>query len=142
MGPVPVIYLDSWVWLEYGLGQEAEAMAAGIIDDARQSGGMISAIGLAEIDYVLGRELDRAAADEVTSGIEDLESVHVVPVTAEIARLASKLRSKYYDRQTREVSYGDAIHLATASLLDCSELHTGDSDFEAVDEVDTIVHGS
>lgn len=135
-----MIYLDSWVWLEYSLNQEQEAAAATVIDDARQSGGMVSAIGLTEIDYVLDREMDRESADMVTSSIEDLEAIHVVPVSVEVARLASKLRSKYYDRSSCQFSYADAIHLATASLLDCSTFHTGDSDFEGVDELETVIH--
>lgn len=140
MGPAPVIYLDSWVWLEYGLDQAHEAIAAELIQEARRSGGAISTIGLTEVDYVLDRELDREAADAVTSAIDDLEGIHLVPVSVEAARLASTLRAKYYDRQTCELSYADAIHLATASLLGCSTLHTGDSDFEAVEEVDATVH--
>lgn len=135
-----MIYLDSWVWLEYGLGQEHEAVAADVIDRAREAGGVISTIGLTEVDYVLGRELDRDVADSVTSAIEDLEAVHVVPVSVEIARFASKLRSKYYDRQSCEFSYADAIHLATATLLDCERFHTGDADFDAVDELETAIH--
>lgn len=140
MGPAAVIYLDSWVWLEYGLGQAHEAVAGEVIREARQGGGAISTIGLTEVDYILAREIDRETADAVTSGIEDLEDVHVVPVSVEVARLASKLRSKYYDRQAREISYADAIHLATASLLDCDAFHTGDSDFDGVDEVEAVIH--
>lgn len=142
MGSAPVIYLDSWVWLEYGLKQTNEATAREVIVDAREDGGMISTIGLTEVDYVVARELDRAAGDEIISAIEDFESMHVVPVTVEVARFASKLRSKYYDRSSREFSYADAIHLATASLLDCSAFHTGDSDFEEVDEVETVVYST
>lgn len=135
-----MIYLDSWVWLEYGIRQDHDEIARELIEEARRSGGVISTIGLTEVDYVLDRELDQEAADAITSAIEDLEGVHLVPVSVEVARLASTLRSKYYDRQARELSYADAIHLATASLLECSALHTGDSDFEAVDEVDAVVH--
>jgi predicted nucleic acid-binding protein len=137
-----VIYLDSWVWLEYGLGQANEATAGEVIREARQAGGAISTIGLTEVDYVLARELDRETADAVTSGIEDLDGVHVVPVSVEVARLASKLRSKYYDRQTREFSYADAIHLATASLLECEAFHTGDSDFDGIEEVGAVIHSA
>ena len=137
-----MIYLDSWVWLEYGLEQEHEVVAREIIDDARQHGGVVSTIGLTEIDYILTRELDRDSADQITSGIEDMERVSVVPVTTEVARLASTLRSKYYDRQTRELSYADAIHVATATLLDCTALHTGDDDFDGIDEVPAVVHST
>lgn len=135
-----MIYLDSWVWLEYGLGQDHDGVARECIEEARRSGGAISTIGLTEVDYVLARELDREAAAAVASAIEDLDGIHLVPVSVEVARLASTLRSKYYDRQARELSYADAIHLATASLLGCTTFHTGDSDFENVEEVEATVH--
>lgn len=71
-----MIYLDSWVWLEYGLRGDQWTIARDVIDDAREN----------------------------------------------------------------ELSYADAIHVATATLLDCDELHTGDSDFETVEEVPAVVH--
>lgn len=135
-----MIYLDSWVWLEYGLGGERDEVARAVIDDAIEDGGVVSTIALTEVDYVLSREVDRTTADLVTSTMEDLESVHVVPVSSEVALYASRLRSKYYQRGETELSYADAIHLATATLLDCESLHTGDSDFEDVDELPTEVH--
>lgn len=140
MGPVPVIYLDSWVWLEYALEGDLEPAARDAIDLARERGGALSTMGVAELDYVLTRETDRDTADELVSAIEDMDGFHVMSVSLEVARFASRIRSKYYERRTCELSYGDAIHIATASLLDCTELHTGDSDFDGVDEVDTVVH--
>ena len=140
MGPGAVIYLDSWVWLEYGLRGDQWAVARDVIDEARENGGTVSTIALTEVDYVLAREVDRKTADLVTSAMEDFEAVHVVPVSSEVALHASRLRSKYYQRRENELSYADAIHVATATLLDCDELHTGDSDFEAVEEVTAIVH--
>lgn len=133
-------YLDSWVWLEYGLRDDQWELARDIVDDARSNGGVVSTIALTEVDYVLSREVDRKTADLVTSAMEDFESIHVVPVSSEVALYASRLRSKYYERRANELSYADAIHVATAALLDCGELHTGDSDFEAVEEVATVVH--
>lgn len=135
-----MIYLDSWVWLEYGLDGEQSETAERVIDDARADGGAVSTIALTEIDYILAREVDRTTADLVTSAIEDFEEIHVVPVSTEISLYASRLRSKYYERRENELSYADAIHLATAAVLDCSALHTGDSDFENVEEVATVVH--
>lgn len=140
MGPGPVIYLDSWVWLEYGLRGEQWTTARDVIDAAVETGGVVSTIALMEVDYVLAREVDRVTADLVTSAIEDHEEVHVVPVSSEVALYASRLRTKYYDRRENELSYADAIHVGTAALLDCDELHTGDSDFKAVEEVVTVVH--
>jgi len=135
-----VIYLDSWVWLEYGLAGKQQQAATDIIDEARKRGGVVSTIALTEVDYVLARDVDRTTADLVTSAMEDLDAIHVVPVSAEVALFASRLRSKYYERGETELSYADAIHLATATLLDCTALHTGDSDFENVTEIDTVVY--
>ncbi|WP_254663331.1 PIN domain-containing protein [Haladaptatus sp. W1] len=135
-----VIYLDSWVWLEYGLDGTLSDIAEEMIHDARDTGGIVSSITLTEVDYILNREVGSETADLVTSAIEDFEQIHVVPVTSEIALYASRLRTKYYQRRERELSYADAIHLATAVLTDCETLHTGDSDFEDLDELETVVH--
>lgn len=135
-----MIYLDSWVWLEYGLRGDQWTVARDVIDDARANGGTVSVIALTEVDYILSREVGRKSADLVTSAMEDFESVHVVPVSAEVALHASRLRSKYHERRENELSYADAIHVATAALLDCDELHTGDGEFEPVEEVATVVH--
>ena len=135
-----MIYLDSWVWLEYGLRGDQWERARDLVDDAVENGGIVSTIALTEVDYILSRDVDRETADLVTSAIEDFENVHVVPVSSEVALYASRLRSKYYERRENELSYADAIHVATAMLLECEELHTGDSDFENVEEVTAIVH--
>ncbi|SNZ15702.1 Predicted nucleic acid-binding protein, contains PIN domain [Natronoarchaeum philippinense] len=140
MEPVTVIYLDSWVWLEYGFRGESWERARDAIEEARSNGGVVSAIALAEVDYILARDVDREAADLVTGAIEGFDAIDVVPVSSEVALYASQLRSKYYQRRERELSYADAIHLATAALLDCTVLYTGDSDFEDVEEVDAVVY--
>lgn len=133
-------YLDTWVWIEYGLDGPHVSIAEDIIDVALDAGAVTSTITLLEVAYILARDIDRSGADFVTSAIEDFESIHVVPVTSEIARYAGELRSRYYDRQDRQLSYADAIHLATAVLTDCDRLQTGDTDFEGVTEIEARVH--
>lgn len=135
-----MIYLDSWVWLEFGLHGSHEASAHEVIDRARERGGAFSTIGLTEVEYVLERELNREAADYLSSAIEDMDGIHVVPVTVEVARRAAGIRTKYYQRRSRELSYADAIHVATAALLGCDEVHTGDADFDGIDEIDPVLH--
>jgi predicted nucleic acid-binding protein len=135
-----VIYLDSWVWLEYGLRGDQWETAREVIDDAVADGGAVSTIALTEIDYVLSRDVDRTTADLVTSAIEDFEEINVVPVSSEVALYASRLRRKYYDRQDNALSYADAIHVATADLVGCETLHTGDSDFEDIEEIEAIIY--
>ena len=135
-----MLYLDSWVWLEYGFEGDLWEVAEELIETAVERSAVFSTIGLAEVDYVLQRDVDRETADFVTSAIEDLDGVHVVPVTSEIALYGSQLRSKYYSRRERELSYADAIHIATAVLTDCDVIHTGDADFDDLDEIETVVH--
>lgn len=132
-------YLDTWVWIEYGLEGPNVNIAEDIIDGALDAGAVTSTITLLETAYILGREIDQSGADYVTSAIEDFESIHVIPVTAEIALYAAELRARY-NRQERQLSYADAIHLATAVLTDCDRLQTGDADFEGVTEIEAIVH--
>lgn len=133
-------YLDSWVWLEYVFDGSASAEASSALQEAHTEGGVTSTIALTEIDYILRREIGDETADFVTSSIEDRNSIRTVPVSDEIALRASSLRTKYYRRREREVSYADAIHLATAIVCDCEILYTGDSDFEEIDEVETVVY--
>lgn len=132
-------YLDTWVWVEYGLDGPHADTAEHVIESIGD-GAVTSTIALLETGYILTREIDQRAADYVTSAIEDLQNVHVVPVTAEIALYAAELRTRYYDRQDRQLSYADAIHLSTAILTDCTTLQTGDADFEGVTEIDAVVH--
>ncbi|AHG00702.1 hypothetical protein HALLA_05090 [Halostagnicola larsenii XH-48] len=133
-------YLDSWVWLEYVFGGDADAEAETALENAREDDGLTSTIALTEIDYILRRDLDTETADYVTSSIEDDDSVRVVPVSSEIALHASNIRSKYYQRRERELSYADALHISTAIITECDVIHTGDSDFEALEEIETVVY--
>lgn len=133
-------YLDSWVWLEYVLGGPADEAASNILDDAHNGSGVTSAISIAEVGYIVRRELGRETADYVTSSIDDAESIRVVPVSGEIAYEASGIRTKYYSRRERELSYADAIHVSTALHADCDVIHTGDSDFSGLDEIETKLH--
>ena len=133
-------YLDSWVWLEYVLGGPAEERAGEVLDTAHADGGVTSAISISEIGYVVRRELGQEMADFVTSSIDDAEPIRVVPVTSDIAYRASGIRTKYYSRRDRELSYADAIQIATAIHEECDVIHTGDTDFEELDEVATRIH--
>lgn len=133
-------YLDSWVWLEYVFGGTGEEAARNAIDRSRDDGGVTSTIALTEIDYILRRDVDRETADFVTSSIEDDDAIRVIPVSSEIALRASSLRTKYYRRRDRELSYADAIHIATAIVEGCSVIDAGDSDFNGIEEIETNVH--
>lgn len=135
-----VPYLDSWIWLEYVFEGPAESDAADVLAEATESGAATSTVTLAETAYILRRDAGRDTADYVTSSIEDTESIQLVPVSAEIALRAAGLRRKYYERRSCELSYADAIHIASALRCDCSAIHTGDGDFEDIDEIETICY--
>lgn len=63
-----------------------------------------------------------------------------MPLINDIAAYAAKLRFTYYDPGERELSYADAIHLATAVVHDdCDMLYSGDPDFADVDEIATTI---
>ena len=57
-----------------------------------------------------------------------------------MAEYAAALRHDYYERGVHELSYADAIHLATATVHEeCDVLYSGDPDFDDVDEIETVV---
>jgi len=137
-----VIFLDSWVWLEYVFsGDKAEAAEA-IIQRANSSdtGGLIAPTVIAEVSYRVRSVEDEATAEETVRAIRDYDHIESVPLIDDIAEFAAELRFKYYDRGDRALSYADAIHLATATVCDeCNVLYSGDPDFEDLDEMETVI---
>lgn len=137
-----MIFLDSWVWLEFVFAGEKADEAEGAIEraDSPDEGGLITPTVLAEVAYRIRRVEDAEAAEKATGAMVDYEHVESMPVVDEVGEYAAELRFKYYERGTCELSYADAIHLATASLHgECRALYSGDPDFEDVDEVETVV---
>jgi len=139
-----VIFLDSWVWLEFLFSGDAAADAESVIRraDTAQTGGLVTPTVLAEVSYRIRVVENAATAEEAVRAMREYDHVESVPVVDEIAEYAAELRHKYYERGDRELSYADAIHLATAALHDdCDALYSGDPDFEALDEIETVVLG-
>lgn len=137
-----MIFLDSWVWLEYVFEGDRWRAAEAAIDEANSTdgGGIVAATAIAEIAHRIHRQADADTASEAVDAIRELEHVEVLPVTGEITERAAALRDKYYRRGDRELSYADAIHLAMADAVSgCDTLYSGDPDFEGVDEIDTVV---
>lgn len=137
-----VIFLDSWVWLEYIFSGDKAAEAETIIQRANSSdtGGLIAPTVIAEVSYRVRVVEDEATAEETVRAIRDYDHIESVPLIDEIGDFAAELRFKYYDRRDRALSYADAIHLATAIVYDeCDALYSGDSDFEGLDEIETVV---
>lgn len=135
-----MIFLDSWVWLEYLLSGERADAAQAVVERAASEGGLIAPTVVTEVAYRLRVVADESTAEEAVRAMDDLEAVECLPLVATVAEYAAALRFKYYEPGTREFSYADAIHLATAVVHDdCHALYSGDPDFEGIDEIETVV---
>jgi len=137
-----VIFLDSWVWLEYIFSGEQEDEAEAVIQraDTVDVGGLISPTIIAEVSYRVRRVENEETAAEAVRAIREYEYIDCMPLIEEIAEYAAELRFKYYTPGERELSYADAIHLATAVVHDeCDVLYSGDPDFDDLAEIETVV---
>ena len=137
-----MIFLDSWVWLEFLFDGEGAAEAEAIIQraDDPDEGGLIAPTVVTEVSYRVRSVEDDETAEEAIRAIHDFEHIESLPLIDEIAEYAAELRFKYYRRGERELSYADAIHLATAAVHDeCHTLYSGDPDFEGIEEIETVV---
>lgn len=139
MVEIQLIFLDSWIWLEFFTsGSKAEKcfqLLSEIRDGKKRA--LMSAFSVAEIYYRLAA-IDERLAQEQIHLIEVFPNVEIIPVFVPIAKLGAQLRKKYYGKE-KQVSYGDMINLATAVLGGCSVLYSGDPDFEGIDELTTVV---
>ncbi len=137
-----MIFLDSWVWLEYVFdGEKAEA-AEKVIRRANtdDTGGLIAPTVIVEVSYRIRRVENDTTAEETIHAIHDFEHIESLPLVDEIAEYAAELRAKCYNPDERELSYADAIHLATAVVHDdCDVLYSGDPDFAGIDAIETVV---
>ena len=137
-----MIFLDSWVWLEFVFEGDKAAAAEKVIEKANvpDEGGLIAPTVLAEVAYRVRRVEDGKTARETVGAIQDYEYIESIPVVDEIGTYAAELRAEYYQPGERELSYADSIHLAIASLHEeCHTLYSGDPDFENLDEMETVV---
>lgn len=137
-----MIFLDSWVWLEYVFSGDHADRAESVIERANDpdEGGLIAPTVLAEVSYRVRAVEDDGTADEAIRAIREFEHIESAPLIDEIALYAAELRTKYYEPGDRELSYADAIHLATAVVHDdCTVLYSGDPDFADLDEIETVV---
>lgn len=133
-----MIFLDSWVWLEFLLGGDRDDAAEELIERASDDGGLIAPTVIAEVSYRLRAVRDEPTAVEAVGAIRDFERIRCPPLVDEVGEYAAALRFDYYDRGERELSYADAIHLATAAIHDgCHTLYSGDPDFSGL-EIDGL----
>lgn len=140
-----MIFLDSWVWLEFVFDGEDAAAAEAAIERANlaDEGGLITPTVLAEVSYRIRSVEDAETADEAIRAIHDYEHIESIPLIDDIGEYAAELRFEYYEPGERELSYADTIHLATAAIHDdCHTLYSGDPDFkgfEALEGLETVV---
>ena len=130
-----MIFLDSWVFIEYFSSNENKNSASLIenFTDTRA----ISSVVIAEVKYRISKKFDNIKASEAIDVINSLQNLRILPVTKEIAEFAAELRIKYYNKE-RQISYIDAINLATAIKVGCDAFYTGDPDFDGIDEIEII----
>jgi predicted nucleic acid-binding protein len=137
-----VIFLDSWVWLEFVFSGESEDEAASLIERANTAdeGGLIAPTVIAEVSYRVRVVEDGETANEAVRAMREFQHIESMPLIDDIAEYAAELRFRYYEPGDRELSYADAIHVATAVVHDdCAVLYSGDPDFADVDEIETVV---
>ncbi|WP_435094052.1 type II toxin-antitoxin system VapC family toxin [Halorubrum sp. N11] len=137
-----MIFLDSWIWLEYVFSGDKDDQAEAAIKRANSPdcGGIVAPTVLTEVSYRVRVVEDDEGAREIIGVIRDYEHIESVPLVDEIAEYAAELRFKYYEPGERELSYADAIHLASAVAHDdCDTLYSGDPGFEDLDEIETVV---
>lgn len=134
-----MFFVDSWVWLEYFLEDDQWRESEAVLERLREEEGVVSTTVLLEVTYSIRRKVDESRADRVATAIQSFENLTVAPVSTRVALTAAELRDDYYRRGDRELSYADAIHVATAMLAGCDRLYSGDPDFEDVDEVETVI---
>lgn len=134
-----MIFLDSWVWIEFFSKDKKADKAKTIIQKLEQEKGYISTIVTMEVRYRIRRKFGEEKADQVTLAIESFDNLEIMPITNEVAKYAADLRDKYYERREREISYGDTINLAVAVLTNCEKLYTEDPDFKNIEEIPTEI---
>jgi predicted nucleic acid-binding protein len=137
-----VIFLDSWVWLEFVFSGESEDEAESLIERANTAdeGGLITPTVIAEVSYRVRVVEDGETANKAVRAMREFQHIESMPLIDDIAAYAAELRFRYYEPGDRELSYADAIHVATAVVHDdCDVLYSGDPDFADIDEIETVV---
>ncbi|MBI4162324.1 MAG: PIN domain-containing protein [Candidatus Aenigmarchaeota archaeon] len=132
-----MIFIDSWVWIEF-FQEETSKPVKAVLQRAVTDSVVISTIVLMEVKYSILKKYGKEMADSVINTIEIFPNIKVLPVTSDVARTAADIRKKYYNKK-RQLSYADAINIATAMLSGCNKLYSGDRDFEKIDELKTEI---
>lgn len=127
-------FIDSWIWIEFFFKNQKAEKAQGLINKIESEGGVIDSLVIMEVKYKMLKVHGKEVSDLVIQVIENIKNLRIVPVFSELAKTAADLRIKYYSKET-DLSYADAVHLATALFTNCTEFCTGDPDFKNVEEI-------
>ena len=127
--------IDSYVFIDVFLHSRKEETAVKKLQGASASDSVISSMVIAEVKYQIIKKLGHEKAEEAVFTIKNIEGMKIVDVSSEIAETAADIRAKYYKKNDNELSYADAIHIATAKLTGCDTLITGDPDFKEITEI-------
>lgn len=128
-----MIYLDSWIFLEYLTSGIKYEKCKKLILGKRMKA--ISPVVLMEVKYKATKKRGRKNTREFLYKIITDPLTVIVNVDRKTAEKAANLRLKYYKKGKRELSYSDCIHLATAILSKCKKFYSGDSDFKGIKEI-------
>lgn len=131
------VYFDTFVFMDMLSGNPELAEKAGTY--LKSNNGVVSSVFLTELAYHVSRR-KRSKASEILSYILLLPNIEIVPVSAEIAKLAGTLRARYRKKIEKKLTYFDCIHLATAISAGCSRFITGDRGFREITEIDVEVY--
>jgi len=132
------VYFDTFVFMDL-LSGHPEIMKK-TQDYIKNNNGVASSVLLTELYFHIRSKKGKEKAEQVLFYIQSLPNLEIVPVSAEIAMLAGKLRSKYRSNIEKKLTYFDCIHLATAIITQCRKFITGDRGFKDVKEVEMEIY--
>ncbi len=121
------IVLDSWAVLAYLEDERSGKAVADIFAEAGEHNipVLMSVVNVAEVWYILAREVSEVEADKAIHDLRQL-GIEFVTVEWELARLAGTFKARY------RMSYADCFAAALAKTHK-AELITGDKEFKQVE---------
>lgn len=132
-------YIDSWLFIESVLDERgAGEKIAELFRRLEKEGMVTSSISLFELKYKLLKVAGEEKADLAIQILMGMQRLVIVPAVSAVALAAADLRKKYYTKE-RQMSFADAIHLATAKEVGCTTLYSGDPDFKDIEEIRTVI---
>ncbi len=132
------IGIDTYIFIELFSGEEnrtkrAEPVLKQIIEG--YATGIISSAALTELYYHLNRYHGKEKTEYWIIYLQNLPNTEIISLDTDTAILAGRLRTKYYKKKFKEISYLDCMHIATAIKSSCTSFITGDKDFSGIEEI-------